>query len=98
MFRCLALILFLPWFAIIGFAYWHLPRDLPRPATRRSFDWSAIGLAMLVALGGALLALDMPWQHSGKIWPQVAAVLFAYGAFLSMMMLAAVIRQRIWKR
>jgi hypothetical protein len=96
--RYLALILFLPWFAIIGFAYWHLPRDLPRPSARRSFDWSAIALSMGVALIGALVALDMPWKHTGKIWPQVAAVLFAYAAFLLMTILAAVVRQRIWRK
>jgi hypothetical protein len=94
--RYLALILFLPWFAIIGFAYWHLPRNLPRPPSRRGFDWGAIGVATLVATLGALVALDMDWQHTGKIWPQVAAVLFAYGSFLLLMLIAMLLRARIW--
>jgi membrane protein YdbS with pleckstrin-like domain len=95
--RYLALILFLPWFAIVAFAYWHLPRDLPRPVTRRGFDWGAIALAMAVALIGALAAMDMPWRHAGKIWPQVAAVLFSYAAFLLLMLIAALLRHRIWR-
>jgi len=96
--RYLALILFLPWFAILAFTYWHLPRAMPRPSSRRLFDAGAIGVALLVALAGAVYALDYPWRHTGKIWPQVAAVLFAYGAFLLLVLVAAIVRGRLWRR
>lgn len=94
--RYLALILFLPWFAIIGFAYWHLPRALPRPASRRIYDGVVIATSMLLSLLAAFAALDMQWQKAGRIWPQVAAVLFAYGTFLLLMLLAALLRSRLW--
>lgn len=96
--RYLALILFLPWFAIIGFTYWHLPRGLPRPRSRWRFDAIALLLAIAVALAGALIAMDTPWRNVGRIWPQVAAVLFAYGAFLAIVVIAAIVRARIWRR
>ncbi len=95
--RYLALILFLPWFAVVAFAYWHVPRNLPRPPSRRRFDWIALLLAMVVAFVGAIIAMDWDWQDVGPIWPQVAAVLFSYGAFLGLIVIAAVLRARIWR-
>jgi hypothetical protein len=92
----LAIVLFLPWFAIIGFAYWHLPLGLPRPVPRRVFDITALLLGIGVASIAALVAMTIQWQDAGRIWPQVAAVLFAYAAFLTIVLLAAGIRQRIW--
>ncbi len=95
--RYLAVILFLPWFAVIGFAYWHLPRAPARPTLRRVFDWTALSLAVVAALIGALLAMKIQWHAAGNIWPQVAAVLFAYAAFLLLLLLAGLARQRIWR-
>lgn len=97
MMRYLAVILFLPWFAVVGFAYWHLPRALARPTLRRVFDWSALLLAMLAASIGASAATMIQWHAAGRIWPQVAAVLFAYAAFLLLLLLAGLARQRIWR-
>ena len=93
----LAIVLFLPWFAIVGFAYWHLPRNLSRTSMRRVFDWIALLLAIVLASVAAVTAMKVDWHDAGRIWPQVAAVLFAYAAFLLMIVLAAAIRQRVWR-
>lgn len=93
----LAIFLFLPWFAIIGFTYWHLPRNLSRTRMRSVFDSIALLIAIVLASVAAAIAMGTDWQDAGKIWPQVAAVLFAYGAFLLLMLLAAIVRQRVWR-
>ena len=46
----------------------------------------------------------MRWGHAsglrdpaaGAIWPQVLAVLYAYGGFLAVMALAVWLRRRLW--
>ena len=42
----LALILFLPWIAILGVLYWFYPRSLEKTAARRRFDVTALALAL----------------------------------------------------
>ncbi len=42
----LALILFLPWFAILGALYWCYPRT-PRHAARKLFDIAALALSIV---------------------------------------------------
>lgn len=80
----LALILFLPWFAILGALYWFYPRDLVRDAARRRFDLVALVLAFVAAFlagrwGYATAATGI---EAGPIWRQVLASLLAYKAFL----------------
>nr|KAJ9616241.1 hypothetical protein H2204_013915 [Knufia peltigerae] len=80
----LSLLLFLPWFILLGSLYWLFPRQ-PRTARRRLFDGATLALAL------ALSIVAMLWGHhiglvqpgAGPIWPQVLAVLYAYGAFLA---------------
>lgn len=91
----LAIVLFLPWFAIIGFAYWHLPRNLSRTLMRRVFDCIALLIAIVLASVAAVAAMKIDWQDAGRIWPQVAAVLFAYGTFLLLMLVAMIVRARL---
>ena len=91
----LSLLLFLPWFVLLGSLYWLFPRQ-PRDARRRLFDGISLGLAF------ALSILAMLWGHrigqvqpaAGPIWPQVLAVLYAYGAFLAVLVLALLLRRR----
>ena len=72
----LSLLLFLPWFALLGALYWFYPRQ-PRPLARRAFDTSVLVLALLLSVAG------MHWGYaegvadtrSGPIWRQVLAVL-----------------------
>jgi hypothetical protein len=89
----LSLLLFLPWFVLLGALYWLFPRQ-PRDAARRWFD----GLALLLAFVLSIVA--MLWGHhigvvqsdAGPIWRQVLAVLYAYGAFLAVMVAAILLR------
>lgn len=80
----LALILFLPWFAILATLYWVYPRALERTSARRRFDLAALLLAFLAAFlagrwGYATAATGI---EAGPIWRQVLASLLAYKAFL----------------
>lgn len=92
----LSLILFLPWFALLGALYWFYPRT-PRPPARRMFDTATLLLSLLLSIlgmhwGYQLGAAD---SHSGPIWRQVLAVLYAYGAFLAVLALAIPLRMRL---
>lgn len=92
----LALILFLPWFAILGVLFWVYPRQ-PRNASRRAFDAAALGLS---ALG---FVLSVQWAHAsadptyGRMWKQVFATSVGYGVFLALLLAAFVVRRR-WLR
>lgn len=89
----LALILFLPWFAILGALYWMFPRR-PRTAARKLFD----GIALLLAFTAFLLSLY--WSHAnadpvyGKMWQQILATAVGYGVFLAVLVVAFLIRRR----
>jgi hypothetical protein len=92
----LTLILFLPWFAILGVLFWVYPRQ-PRSASRRGFDLAALVLSLLaswIAMRWGLLSAD---PTAGAIWKQVLACLTAYGAFLAVLGLAAWLRARLWR-
>lgn len=89
----LALILFLPWFAILGTLYWLFPRQ-PRNGTRRLFDVGALLVAMVVFM------LGVQWAHAsadpsfGRMWKQVLATSVGYGLFLAILGLAYWLRAR----
>ena len=95
----LSLVLFLPWFALLGALFWFYPRT-PRNAARQAFDSATLLLALVLSI------LGMHWgygqgaadAHSGPIWRQVLAVLYAYGAFLAVLALAVPLRMRLLPR
>jgi len=92
----LALILFLPWFLILGVLYWWVPRQ-PRDAARVAYDLIALTLAT------AAFVIAIHWSHDiadaryGRMWPQVLATSVGYGVFLAVMTLAFFVR-RYWLR
>lgn len=94
----LSLLLFLPWFVLLGSLFWWYPRQ-PRTSRRRVYDAATLALALLLSV------LAMHWgyriglaqAHAGPIWPQVLAVLYAYGAFLAVLVAALLWRPR-WLR
>lgn len=96
----LALILFLPWFAILGVLYWFYPRTLQASAARRRFDvWAlllAMGLSFLAMRWGYAIADDS--IEAGPIWKQVLATLLAYKAFLLALAVAFFWRGQRFKR
>jgi len=91
----LSLLLFLPWFVVLGTLFWCYPRG-PRSTRRRMIDVSTLVLALVLSV------LAMRWGYrigsaqldAGPIWPQVLAVLYAYGAFLAVMSAALLLRRR----
>jgi hypothetical protein len=89
----LALILFLPWFAILGALFWIYPR-VPRNGARRVFDAASLLLSLAAAAGGMAWGLLTADPTAGKMWKQVLATSVAYGLFLGVMTLAAWVRHR----
>lgn len=87
----LALILFTPWFAILGGLYWLFPRQ-PRSSMRRAFD----AIALLLAAGGSFAGMDWAYHSAntdvGAMWKQILATLVAYGVFVVVMTLALLLR------
>jgi hypothetical protein len=87
----LTLILFLPWFAILGALYWIYPRQ-PRTGARRAFDLVALVLALCASWIAMRWGMLNAAADAGAIWKQVLACLTAYGAFLAVLALATWIR------
>jgi hypothetical protein len=90
----LALILFLPWFLILGILFWIYPRK-PRNATRLVFD----AVTLLVAGGGSFYGMNWAYRTAntqvGMEWKQIFATLVAYGVFLGVMTVALIVRHRM---
>ncbi|MET0655458.1 MAG: hypothetical protein ABWX88_05060 [Pseudoxanthomonas sp.] len=89
----LAVILFLPWFLLLGSLYWLFPRQ-PRNAWRKRFDFIALLVAFVLSFAGMQwgYALGLADTGTGAIWKQVLATLVAYGAFLAAIFIAVVLR------
>ena len=92
----LALILFLPWFLILGVLYWIYPRQ-PRHAARVMFDIAALTLSVVAFVASIHWSHDNASGSHGRIWPQVLAASLGYGVWLAVMTLAFFVR-RGWLR
>ncbi len=88
----LTLILFLPWFAILGTLFWCYPRQ-PRNAARHVFD----ALSLLAALAAFLASIYWSYDNAdpshGKLWPQILATALGYGVWLGVMTVAFFVRR-----
>ena len=89
----LAVILFLPWFAILAVLFWVYPRR-PAKRGRRVFDASSLALALLAACLGMYWSMAHADTRFGAMWQQVLASTVAYGAFLLVMTVAFFARRR----
>jgi hypothetical protein len=87
----LALILFAPWFLILGALFWIYPRQ-PRGGVRIAFDAASLLLAALASALGMYWGMRNADPHAGAIWKQVLATSVAYGLFLLVMSLALIAR------
>ena len=89
----LALILFLPWFLLLGALFWLFPRQ-PRNPRRKAFDIAALVVAFVMSFVGMQwgYALGLADVGTGAIWKQVLATLVAYGAFLFVLTVAVPLR------
>ncbi|MDH5823047.1 hypothetical protein QFW77_08600 [Luteimonas sp. RD2P54] len=92
----LALVLFLPWFLILGVLFWHYPRQ-PRGTARRLFDGAALLLAVAAFLASVYWAHDSADPAYGRMWRQVLATAVGYGVYLAVMTVAFLVRAR-WLR
>ena len=93
----LALILFLPWFLILGVLFWIYPR-MPRTPARNAFDASTLlfaGIGSFVGLRWAYLTAN---TDVGAMWMQIIATLVAYGVFLGVMTIALIVRLHLLRR
>ncbi len=91
----LAMILFLPWFLILGVLYWVYPRQSPRPHKRSLFDAAALALAVVAGVLGTWWSLDIADTGYGKLWPQILASTLSYAFFLAVMLAAFLLRRRL---
>lgn len=89
----LAVILFLPWFVLLGSLFWLYPRQ-PRNRRRRAYDTSVLLVALVLSVAGMLWGYRLGEADigTGAIWKQVLATLVAYGAFLLVMTVAIPLR------
>jgi hypothetical protein len=92
----LALILFLPWFAILGYVFWRFPAR-PRSAARRSLDAGSLLMATLFAGIGMQWSFFHADPRYGGMWKQVLATSVAYGLFLLVLTVAVAIRWRLFR-
>ncbi|MGV8959889.1 MAG: hypothetical protein ACOH1V_05825 [Stenotrophomonas sp.] len=95
----LSLLLFLPWFCVMGALYWWFPRQ-PRPRRRQWFDGAVLVLALVASIFAMHYgyAAGMADAQAGAIWRQVLAVLYAYGVFLAVMAVALLLRPALLRR
>jgi hypothetical protein len=89
----LALILFLPWFLILGVLFWIYPRA-PRTLPRWLFDVGSLTLATVAAALGMYWSMYNADPTAGPIWKQVLASTVSYGLFLGVMTAAIFARGR----
>ena len=92
----LSLILFLPWFAILGVLFWLFPRQ-PRDAARRVFDTVSLLLSLAAFLASIWWSFHNADPGHGAMWKQVLATALGYGVFLAVLTVAFVVRMR-WLR
>lgn len=93
----LSLILFLPWFLILGALFWFFPRQ-PRGFVRRGYDLAALVLSLVASWYAMRWGFVNADPGAGAIWKQVLATLTAYGAFLALIGVAWWLRGKLVPR
>ena len=92
----LALILFLPWFAILGVLFWLYPRA-PKHPMRGGYNLAVLAVALVLSWIGMRWGMLNADPSAGAIWKQVLATLVAYGVFLGVVTLAWIARGKIFR-
>jgi hypothetical protein len=90
----LALILFLPWYAILAGLYWLYPRQ-PRTLARWFHDVVALTITTLLAVVSIHWSYGHADPAAGEIWKQVLATSVSYGVFLAALAAAYLLRSRL---
>lgn len=89
----LALILFLPWFAILAVLFWLYPRGL-KTRKRWWFEASSLVLSVMAAALGTYWSYRNADPSWGGMWKQILASTISYGLFLLVMTAAFFLRRR----
>jgi len=92
----LAMILFVPWYAILAVLFWLFPRQ-PRGLARTAFDSASLALAAALSAWSMYWSIDTADPQYGDMWRQILATSVSYGVFLAVMTVAVVVRWR-WLR
>ena len=92
----LALVLFLPWFAILGALFWIYPRA-PRHPMRAGYNLATLAMALVLSWIGMRWGMVNADPQAGAIWKQVLATLIAYGVFVAIVTVAWVARGKIFR-
>lgn len=92
----LALILFVPWYAILAVLFWMFPRQ-PRDVARKAFDSASLVLATALSAASMYWSIDTADPQYGDMWRQILATSVSYGVFLAVMAIAMLVRWR-WLR
>lgn len=93
----LALILFAPWFAILGWTYWRFPRAHVAGGHSRRFDLVLLLLSLLLSAVAMRWSYAAEYQDAGQMWPQVMATLAAYHVFLFVLVAGWLLRARAFR-
>ena len=93
----LAIVLFAPWFAILGWAYGVYPKSHRRGPGRRRFDLLVLALALVASVLAMRWSYFLPFEGVGVMWPQVIATLAAYHAFLVVLVAGWFVRGRLYR-
>ncbi|MCX7557460.1 hypothetical protein OS187_11655 [Xanthomonadaceae bacterium JHOS43] len=93
----LSVILFFPWFVVVGAWFMLFPRQ-PGGALRRLFELTALVVAVLLSIRAMLWGIENADPTAGAIWKQVLATLLAYGMFLGVLLLAWPVRNQLLRR
>jgi len=86
----LALILLLPWYAVLGWVFWRL-RASGTDARRKFAALALIVFSLLAAGFAGTWAYDYAQPLAGTIWKQVLASTVGYGAFLAGLLVGFVV-------
>lgn len=87
----LSVILFFPWFVVVGACFMLFPRQ-PGGIVRRLFELTALVAALMASIWAMLWGIAAADPNAGAIWKQVLATLLAYGTFLGALLLAWPVR------
>jgi hypothetical protein len=94
----LSLILFLPWFLILGVLFWLFPRHPQAGSARIAFNAVTLLLALVLSVAAMRWGFINATLDSGPIWRQVLATLLAYGAYLFVLGIALPLRPMVLRR
>ena len=93
----LALILFIPWFLILGALFWIYPRQ-PRGTARRVYDVIALVLSVVAFAWTQYWSLEVADPDYGRMWGQILASAIGYGVYLAVMTAAFFLRPWVLRR